>query len=155
MNVLRQIQEPKPYRHLLRGAVLGLLMIIALSQGARAQVAATVEVDAKLRAMHVPAGAYTDITAGTVVTITDFLTDGIVTAYVKVRWGEKEGYLLGIDVRPKRVIVGMRAEMVRRMWGFPHRINRTTTQNGTSEQWVYGDGVYVYVEDAVVTALQN
>jgi len=34
------------------------------------------------------------------------------------------------------------------------RVNRTQTANGVSEQLVYGNQ-YVYIDDGVVTAIQN
>lgn len=40
-------------------------------------------------------------------------------------------------------------------WGKPQKVNRTTTRYGTSEQWVYGDGNYLYFEDGVLTSIQN
>jgi hypothetical protein len=40
-------------------------------------------------------------------------------------------------------------------WGKPQKINRTTTRYGTREQWVYGDGNYLYFEDGVLTSIQN
>lgn len=52
--------------------------------------------------------------------------------------------------------IGMTAEEVRKSaWGPPEDINRTTTAYGTSEQWVYSDYRYVYLEDGVVTAIQD
>jgi hypothetical protein len=55
----------------------------------------------------------------------------------------------------RRIALGMTAEMVRLAWGRPTDINRTTTARGTWEQWVYGDGAYVYLQNGVVTAFQN
>ncbi len=39
-------------------------------------------------------------------------------------------------------------------WGRPADKNITTTEYGTSEQWVYG-GRYIYIDDGVVTAIQE
>lgn len=58
-------------------------------------------------------------------------------------------------VRLKQVAVGMTPAMARAAWGEPRYINRTVTAHGASEQWVYGLGRYVYVENGVVTAIQN
>jgi hypothetical protein len=55
----------------------------------------------------------------------------------------------------RRIAIGMTAEMVRLAWGGPTDINRTTTVRGIWEQWVYGDGAYVYLQNGVVTAFQN
>lgn len=40
-------------------------------------------------------------------------------------------------------------------WGEPSDINKTTTAYGVSEQWIYGNGRYIYLEDGVVTAIQE
>lgn len=39
-------------------------------------------------------------------------------------------------------------------WGRPEKVNRTTTQRGVREQWVY-HGNYLYFEDGVLTTIQN
>lgn len=52
--------------------------------------------------------------------------------------------------------IGMTAEEVRNSsWGSPKDINRTTTANGVDEQWVYSGYRYVYLEDGIVTAIQD
>lgn len=40
-------------------------------------------------------------------------------------------------------------------WGRPESINRTVTRNGTREQWVYGGGRYLYLENGRVTAISS
>ncbi|OME54136.1 hypothetical protein BSK59_16280 [Paenibacillus odorifer] len=40
-------------------------------------------------------------------------------------------------------------------WGKPKDINRTTTKYGVDEQWVYSGNRYVYLEDGIVTAVQE
>jgi hypothetical protein len=52
--------------------------------------------------------------------------------------------------------IGMTAEELRnsKSWGEPNRINRTTTASGVREQWVYY-GRYVYLEDGIVTSIQE
>lgn len=60
--------------------------------------------------------------------------------------------------KPKKsgVIIGMTAAEVKASsWGRPHSVNRTTTPYGTSEQWVYGAGNYLYFDDGVLTTVQN
>ena len=55
--------------------------------------------------------------------------------------------------------IGMTAAQVRAStWGEPSDINRTTTQYGVSEQWVYNtySGTkYIYLDDGIVTAIQE
>lgn len=40
-------------------------------------------------------------------------------------------------------------------WGTPKETNKTETKFGTSEQWVYDDGKYIYFENGIVTAIQE
>lgn len=40
-------------------------------------------------------------------------------------------------------------------WGQPNEINRTETEYGINEQWIYGDGKYIYFEDGIVTSIQE
>lgn len=40
-------------------------------------------------------------------------------------------------------------------WGRPESVNRTVTRHGTREQWVYGDGRYIYLENGRVTAISS
>jgi hypothetical protein len=50
----------------------------------------------------------------------------------------------------------MTAEEVRNStWGKPEDINKTTTAFGVSEQWVYSDYKYIYLENGIVTAIQE
>jgi hypothetical protein len=53
--------------------------------------------------------------------------------------------------------IGMTADQVIASWGRPDDINRSIFATGVHEQWVYGElgGSYVYLEDGVVTSLQN
>lgn len=55
------------------------------------------------------------------------------------------------------VQLGMTKKQVREQssWGEPLRINSTITKNGESEQWVYGDGQYLYFTRGVLTAIQK
>lgn len=63
------------------------------------------------------------------------------------------------DVLAGKIRLAMTAEMVREAWGRPTRINRTITAAGVREQWVYerlgGGSGYVYVENGIVTGIQN
>ncbi|MGM0554222.1 MAG: DUF4124 domain-containing protein [Pseudomonadota bacterium] len=58
-----------------------------------------------------------------------------------------------------RVAVGMPEAFVRRSWGDPDRINRSTRSAGTREQWVYrrdrSRAQYIHMEGGVVTSIQN
>lgn len=52
--------------------------------------------------------------------------------------------------------IGMTPEEIENStWGFPNDINKTTTEYGVHEQWVYGNGKYIYFDDGKVTAIQE
>ena len=40
-------------------------------------------------------------------------------------------------------------------WGKPDDINTTIGSYGTHEQWVYGNGYYLYFENGKLTNIQN
>jgi len=40
-------------------------------------------------------------------------------------------------------------------WGEPRDVNRTTGRFGVHEQWVYGDGRYLYFKNGVLTTIQE
>ena len=72
---------------------------------------------------------------------------------------EKVKALNEVDTR-KYPAIGMTGSEVRAsIWGGPDNINKTTTANGVSEQWVYKVGDYdmkfIYLDDGIVTAIQN
>ena len=54
------------------------------------------------------------------------------------------------------ISIGMTAnEVENSQWGTPNKVNRTTTANSVSEQWVYGSGRYVYIDNGIVSAIQE
>ncbi|MCQ5364148.1 DUF2845 domain-containing protein [Anoxybacillus salavatliensis] len=54
-----------------------------------------------------------------------------------------------------KISIGMTEEEVLERWGKPLDINKTITQNGISEQWVYPNNQYLYFEDGVLTSIQQ
>lgn len=46
-------------------------------------------------------------------------------------------------------------KLVHSTWGTPYDKNITTTENGVVEQWCYRNGRYVYLEDGIVTSIQE
>lgn len=54
-------------------------------------------------------------------------------------------------------LVGMTAKQVieKTNWGEPESVNRTVTQYGVEEQWVYSLGTYLYFKNGRLTAIQN
>lgn len=60
----------------------------------------------------------------------------------------------------KKVVIGMTQDDVIASWGKPDDINKTITQYGVNEQWVYNrdflrNNQYVYFENNKVTAIQS
>lgn len=53
--------------------------------------------------------------------------------------------------------IGMTAKQVvnKTNWGKPGQINRTITADGVAEQWVYGEGEYLYFRNGRLTAIQT
>jgi len=63
---------------------------------------------------------------------------------------------IAAEKRNKGVSIGMTPEdAIASSWGKPERINKTTTQFGTREQWVYGGRNYLYFENGKLTSIQN
>lgn len=67
----------------------------------------------------------------------------------------KYGEEIGKIIVNSRVRIGMTKEMCKDSWGNPKSVNRTTTVYGTREQWVYGNGNYLYFEEDKLTSIQN
>ena len=56
----------------------------------------------------------------------------------------------------KQPSIGMtKSEAENSTWGRPNKINKTTTAYGTHEQWVYGNGKYLYFDNGKLTSIQN
>lgn len=47
------------------------------------------------------------------------------------------------------------SDVIANSWGYPDRINKTTNAYGVREQWVYGNGRYLYFENGVLTTIQE
>ena len=59
-------------------------------------------------------------------------------------------------IQEQKIKIGIRSELLRCIFGYPNAINRTVSQSGTSEQWVFRSaGWYVYTENGLVTSWQN
>ena len=57
--------------------------------------------------------------------------------------------------KDSHIYVGDSEYKVLQIFGEPKRKNRTAVGNTVREQWVYGNGSYVYIEDGTVTAWQD
>jgi hypothetical protein len=55
----------------------------------------------------------------------------------------------------REVSLGMTADQIRLSWGKPEKINTTTTARREHEQWVYGQGQYLYVDNGVLKSMQG
>ena len=58
--------------------------------------------------------------------------------------------------RSEGVSIGMTQDRVlQSSWGKPESVNRTIYPSGTREQWVYGNGHYLYFENGILTSIQT
>lgn len=54
-----------------------------------------------------------------------------------------------------KIRIGMDVTQVLAAWGHPDRVNTSTYSFGRHDQWIYGDSNYVYMENGIVTSLQQ
>ncbi|OXS75491.1 hypothetical protein B1B04_07175 [Lysinibacillus sp. KCTC 33748] len=60
------------------------------------------------------------------------------------------------EAKGKNPHIGMTKEEVEAsLWGQPETINRTVTEYSIHEQWVYGQGQYLYFTDGTLTSFQD
>ncbi len=55
----------------------------------------------------------------------------------------------------EKIYIGMPSGAVKLSWGKPIDINRTISKYGTREQWVYGNGCYLYFDDGILETIQD
>jgi hypothetical protein len=72
------------------------------------------------------------------------------TSLIKKYGKNNAALILNEDVR-----IGFTKQMCIESWGEPYDINTTITRHGKHEQWVYGDGTYLYFEGNILTGIQN
>lgn len=58
-------------------------------------------------------------------------------------------------VRAHAVRIGMTDDEAELAWGTPETVNTTEYQGRYTEQWVYGNGRYLYLENGIVWAIQR
>lgn len=68
---------------------------------------------------------------------------------------KKYGKDYGETIADNKVRIGMTKQMCEDSWGKPKSINRTTNTYGTSEQWIYGSGNYLYFDNNKLKSIQN
>ncbi|MCB2361572.1 zinc ribbon domain-containing protein [Clostridium estertheticum] len=73
-----------------------------------------------------------------------------------IRQAQKSTEDAELQARTQEPTIGMTKDKVRKgAWGEPQKINRTTTADGTTEQWVY-DGKYLYFDvNGLLTDIQD
>lgn len=65
------------------------------------------------------------------------------------------GKVEGAKIADEKVWIGMTDRKALHSWGAPRSINKTITSRGSDEQWVYGDGSYLYFENGKLTVIQQ
>ncbi len=76
-------------------------------------------------------------------------------ALIKVE-EQKRIQALAKQKKSEGVRLGMTpADVEASSWGKPQRIKTTTNKWGERQQWVYGNGNYLYFEKGVLTSIQN
>lgn len=61
----------------------------------------------------------------------------------------------GTDIINGVVRLGFSKKMCEESWGKPYDINSSSGPRGTSEQWIYYNGSYLYFTNGKLTAIQN
>ncbi|MNK89964.1 hypothetical protein D3C87_1099940 [compost metagenome] len=69
----------------------------------------------------------------------------------KHNWPEK----IWKSIENSKVSLGMTREQATFSWGTPKSINKTHNSSNTLEQWVYGDGNYLYFRNGKLVSIQN
>ncbi len=102
------------------------------------------------RTYLVPITALRDSLRGAVEKTSEARADSIRTIAKAQKW--TSGQLTA--VLGNGVELGMTSDMVRASWGEPEKINRTLTNNGSTDQWVFQTD-YVYFSRGRVTSIQT
>ncbi|MEW6614809.1 MAG: hypothetical protein AB1401_05025 [Thermodesulfobacteriota bacterium] len=55
----------------------------------------------------------------------------------------------------EKIKLGMTKEQIVASWGYPKSINRNVGSWGIYEQWVYGNSVYLYLENGILKSFQD
>ncbi len=58
-------------------------------------------------------------------------------------------------VKQRKIKIGMTEQQALLSWGKPERVNKSVGSYGVHEQWVYGRGQYVYMENGKLTSFQS
>jgi len=58
-------------------------------------------------------------------------------------------------IKQRKIKVGMSERQLLLSWGKPQRINKTVSASGVQEQWIYGSGRYVYMQNGTLTSYQS
>jgi hypothetical protein len=90
------------------------------------------------------------------VTLDDGRTGYIGTSDLSTHGTDKDPVKVAADCKRRGdPRIGMTATQVEATcWGKPDHVNRTQTAAGISDQYVYGDSRYVYLQNGIVTSIQ-
>ena len=58
-------------------------------------------------------------------------------------------------IKLRKIKLGMSEQQLLLSWGKPERINKTVGPSGVHEQWVYGLGQYVFMQNGKLTSFQS
>jgi len=58
-------------------------------------------------------------------------------------------------IKQRKIKLGMSEQQLSLSWGRPQRINRSVGSFGVHEQWIYGSGQYVYMQNGKLTSFQS
>ena len=70
----------------------------------------------------------------------------------RARDGGIDGHHLTL-IQDGRAVIGMSTCAAIGSWGKPERVNRSTYSFGVREQWVYGDGNYLFFDDGKLSSV--
>lgn len=73
-----------------------------------------------------------------------------------IEYNKKAPDYLKKEIKKESPQIGMtKEEILNYSWGQPKDINKTTTKNGTHEQWVYSGNRYLYFDNDKLTGIQE
>ena len=88
------------------------------------------------------------------------MAKGDISKYVSNEYDEAIQTRLAVDKEEKErkantLAIGDSAWKILMIYGEPEQVNSVETKYGLSEQYVYPNGLYIYVVDGSVVAIQN
>lgn len=84
----------------------------------------------------------------------DYIYPSPPSEFLKSYWAKRPKEKQDSKPKPPPRIGMTFAQVLSSSWGKPDSVNTTITAYGSSEQWVYGYGMYVYFRNGKVSAIQ-